>query len=668
MEHEIKAKNSSVINAGITDDYKQAIAEFIWNGFDAGASNVCVNYNVIDTLGNINEFTISDNGKGINHETIEYTFGSFLDSQKKRTYQRTSDVKGKKGKGRFSFRTIAEQATWSSIYRDQANNLYKYSIKIEQSDLSKYNDTDNELIKDPIASTGTIVEFTNVNIFESYLVDRTFEDFLASQFAWFLCLNKAKGYSIKINGEALKYEFLFADKDEKELKIADSKFQLTFIRWKRPIGDKDYYYMMNSNLNENHKQLTSFNNNDMNFYHSVYVVSSYFDRFKLEEDASTSFDEIKNQSDHTYKTLIKDLKNYVQQKQKEFADGEAGNLLIDKLQKNGSFPNFKDNDYERLRKKNLTDTIKKMYAIQPKIFNGLRKEQEKTLIGFINLMLDSEEREKILSILEGVVSLSDEERSQFAELLKSTSIRNISRMVNMLHNRLKVIEFLKILVYDLTIFTTERDHIQKLVEENYWMFGEQYNLVTADKTFDEALSKYLYILDGKKISQKIESVEHNRRPDIFMCRNRSVEDMKNSSISEENIIVELKRPSVHIGNDQYRQIEDYMNFVMKEPNFNSSKRLWKFFIVSNVIEDVVKAKYKSFETFNKQFLVNKVDNYEIYALTWDDVFKSFELNYNYILKKLNFSTDEINREIKSIRCEMAKVNPMMKDVIQLETK
>lgn len=44
MKHKISANSKSVTNAGITSDYKQAIAEYIWNGFDAGASRVYIDY------------------------------------------------------------------------------------------------------------------------------------------------------------------------------------------------------------------------------------------------------------------------------------------------------------------------------------------------------------------------------------------------------------------------------------------------------------------------------------------------------------------------------------------------------------------------------------------------------------------------------------------------
>ena len=44
-------------------------------------------------------------------------------------------------------------------------------------------------------------------------------------------------------------------------------------------------------------------------------------------------------------------------------------------------------------------------------------------------------------------------------------------------------------------------------------------------------------------------------------------------------MVELKRPSVSIGKEQYRQIEDYLEFILNEYQFNSQTRRWKFYAI-----------------------------------------------------------------------------------------
>jgi Histidine kinase-, DNA gyrase B-, and HSP90-like ATPase len=64
MELKVSVNNSGIESAGLTSDYMQAIAEYLWNGFDAGASHLRIDFaaNVLDHL---TEFAISDNGAGL---------------------------------------------------------------------------------------------------------------------------------------------------------------------------------------------------------------------------------------------------------------------------------------------------------------------------------------------------------------------------------------------------------------------------------------------------------------------------------------------------------------------------------------------------------------------------------------------------------------------------
>ena len=669
VKHKLSASSRSVINSGLTDDYRQAIVEYIWNGFDAEAKVVDIQYQKADELGNLAYLTISDNGKGIKRDLLEYTFGQFLDSQKRQTYQRTSDVHGKKGKGRFSFQKFAYRAEWTTRYLNQQDELKEYTISIDVQDLSSYETTEERTLDKTVYSTGTEVKFINLHdISVDNLEQESFYEYLEQQFAWFLYLKEAQGVALKINGIEMAYDDIIADSDDIPMDIENSHFDVTYIRWNKRISDKFYFYMMKSNLNENFKTLTSFNNKTTGFYHSIYVKSAYFDNFEYEENPSERFDGVKNQADGVYKSLQKKLKKLLEEKEKGFVQEVAAVKLVNGYEREGILPSFKQDIYDQSRKQDLIETIKQIYSIQPKIFNGLNEDQSKTLVAFLNILLSSDEREKILSILEDIVTLTEEERSGLYNVLKTTSIKNISKVANMMHNRLVAIERLKLLVNDLEKFTTERDHIQKIMEKCFWLFGEQFNLVSADVTFEKALANYTYVLDGKEKPEdvSIDNEQKNRRPDIFLARKRMVNDANTSSMLEDNIIVELKRPSVEIGIKEYRQIEDYFRLIKNDPKFNAQSRIWKFFVVGKTLDKDVTDKYDSFKVYNKRYLVNIQDRYEIYALTWDDLFKEFEYRHHYILEKLNFDNEAIQQEIQQVRQDVSGVNQLTKEMLSLE--
>ena len=41
----------------------------------------------------------------------------------------------------------------------------------------------------------------------------------------------------------------------------------------------------------------------------------------------------------------------------------------------------------------------------------------------------------------------------------------------------------------------------------------------------------------------------------------------------------------------------------------------------------------------------QVENYEVYAYTWDDVFKSFELRHAPMLKRLRYDREQLAKEL-----------------------
>ena len=406
------------------------------------------------------------------------------------------------------------------------------------------------------------------------------------------------------------------------------------------------------------KELTSFNNNAIGFNHSIYVESDFFNLFNSNNTEHTTSLFENTKGNPVYKALMSRLQNLVKEKQKLFLRGNAADELICRYEREGVFPKFKSNKYDQERRDDLVGIVKSIYCIEPKIFQGLNKEQQKINVGLINLLLDTEERENVIVLVGQIVNMTSEERDELSTLLKKTTISKIAKTIALIENRYKIIEFLKTLVFDLKVFTNERDHIQKIIEDNYWLFGEQYHLVSANEGFQKLLAHYIQILNGHKkgnAKKRIMAEERSRRPDIFVCRKHSVADILDNEIEmEENVIVELKKPSVNIGKEQLRQIEDYMELIKGEDEFNSQKRFWKFYAVSNQVDNFTKSQYEAFKDKGKRYLVKAVENYEIYAMTWDDVFLSFDLRHKFLIDKLDFDKSALRDELRIKGIEFSK--------------
>lgn len=670
MRRKMKVVNESVDTAGISKDYKACISEYIWNSFDAKATTVNIDFKE-NCLGKIECLYIEDDGTGIVFEDLDRTFENFLSSQKA-LLQKEEYLHGHKGKGRFSFTSFAENARWETVYSDGSKN-YKYSILIDKSDKDYFDPSRKKVTGEKCGTKLTICGITGLE--KEHIINMEFKEYLKEKFACFLYLNRDRSYNININGTPLDYMEFIDEKLSADYEFNEgSFFDIHFIKWNGKINERYYFHFIDSNDNEKYRQPTSYNNKKVDFPHSVYVKSHYFNNFK--EDASDD-EQIQGQikilnhpspKDKMFKDLTKKLKDIINERYKFFIKSQAP-ALIDKLDREGAFPSFSNDKYGMMKKEDLKEVLVEICAVQPRIFN-CQFEQKKTIIGFLNLLLDTDEREGIINIMDSITSLTSEERKELDNVLKKTTLSRIIKTVSIIQNRLKVIEALKILVYDKTKFTNERDHIQKIIEENYWLFGEQYHMVSADKNFEFALNEYLYVLDGYKDKEqyKVSNKDRLRRPDIFTCRKRPVE-YSNSTEKEENLIVELKAPSVILDKDIYRQVDDYMDLIIHEPKFVSKLRKWKFIMVSNQINEYIESLYESASNHGRSFLVRAGKDYEIYAMTWDDVFKNFEISHKYILNKLEFDKAAIKDEIEKISDKDGRefVNEMVEEILKLKS-
>ena len=101
---------------------ERAIAEYVWNGFDAKATVVNIDFEIdnaeLDTIKNIR---ITDNGTGICYEELPIKFKKFYESQKRIANENNTEfTRGKNGYGRFTFYKFARFANWETRYSKDA--------------------------------------------------------------------------------------------------------------------------------------------------------------------------------------------------------------------------------------------------------------------------------------------------------------------------------------------------------------------------------------------------------------------------------------------------------------------------------------------------------------------------------------------------------------------
>lgn len=629
--------------------YPQAIAEYIWNGFDAEANCVEIIYNA-DQIGHISSIQIKDNGYGIQQDLLEEKFGPFFESEKikdSKENKNHSVTHGKNGVGRLTFFTFASNASWETIFRKD-KKIYQYSIDIKKESLQSYAQTKSEMTKVTNKNTGTAVTFKGIFEINEDILKSEILDYLKREFGWFLELNKHKDFCIKVNGELLKYSDIIGGKDNTEFthRETGTKFNVSYIRWQTEIN-KEYsrYYYQNSSNNEIWKDYTTLNKKGDHFYHSVFIQSDYFNNFDFitEENSNPQLIKGGRKSDEQFKYLQSELHNYLRKKRKPFLK-DYSYKLVEEYEKEGVLPEFKENEWDAIRKDELKSVIRGLYETQPKIFSTLNIEQKKTFVGFLNLLLDSEERERILVIIREIVDLDEIEREELAGLLESTKLSKIIKTIKLIKDRYQVISQLKELVFNEELKANERDHIQKIVECHYWIFGEQYLLISAaEPRFEEVLRRFMYLLRGENKKRKITHEDKNKELDIFICKQNKLID------TVENIVVELKHPKVKLGEEQLDQVKKYLNVIINQKEFNGNNIFWNFYLIGNSFDTSgrIESELENAKGHGERSLVFKTNEYRIYVKKWSEIFTELECRYKYLEDKLELERNELAKKYKS---------------------
>jgi len=251
-----------------------------------------------------------------------------------------------------------------------------------------------------------------------------------------------------------------------------------------------------------------------------------------------------------------------------------------------------------------------------------------------------------LEIISRLVEMTPSERSELAHILEYASMSAISKTIGMIKDRMKVVFQLKKLVLEET-WGAEESHLQEVIENHYWLFGEQFNLTTAEEPdFEEALRRYSHLLsgDGETRKPRISHPDKNKEMDIFMTRKNVTHDRI------ENIVVELKHPTVPLGRKELNQIDTYMGVITSEPRFSAEKMHWKFILVGKSFDtsNAVERDYENALSHGEPYLVRKTPSIRcsIYVMRWSDVFTEFECKHNHLLEKLELNKAKMMDELK----------------------
>ncbi|EFI2162716.1 DNA mismatch repair protein [Escherichia coli] len=647
MAKQIIQGTTEINSLGIKNHFEsvepvQAILELVWNGFDAGAKNININivYDHFDTVKNL---TILDDGDGINFTDLGSNFNRFNDSLKKTSI----DQHGSKGRGRLSFHRLCHQAIWYTKYLSR--NAY---IKINDEDIKTYEaqididaEEQNSLLN--AMDKGTCVELT---LLHSSLPDRSeLISILSNEFCCKLALDDER--RIFVNGTEI-------DIPEHEIKevsfeIENNEFMVKGIRWdKKPATEKSFIYLTDSSGKIVHKESTTFNKK-RDFHLSVFVSSIWADTFSSNGDDIFSTAK-SNPDSKAWRQLVKNVLKFSRSIYDDFLRVQV-EKAIQKLEEDGAFPTYNEYDitYASWKRNNIKQVVRSIYIADPQFLVSLTIKQKKIIIRLLDKMLVSNQNEDLFDILESVLDLSDSDLSRFASQLKKTKLENIISSIEELQRRRFAVEKLKLIMNEHYKEVLETPDLQKIIENNTWLFGERYETIGAEEDTFTKIAKSLRDsvysinnIDEQDVENGEDIIGAKRQTDLFLARRMPTFDSNGNKIFR-CIIIEIKRPSIALNVKHLRQLEDYAGIIKRHPEFSSQNLHFELILIGRKIssQDIeIPTRLSNYAGRGDVGLVSDDANMKRYVKNWYTIFDTFELTNSFMLEKLQMERDIIEKK------------------------
>ncbi|CTY67008.1 ATP-binding protein [Escherichia coli] len=647
MAKQIIQGTTEINSLGIKNHFEsvepvQAILELVWNGFDAGAKNININivYDHFDTVKNL---TILDDGDGINFTDLGSNFNRFNDSLKKTSI----DQHGSKGRGRLSFHRLCHQAIWYTKYLSR--NAY---IKINDEDIKTYEaqididaEEQNSLLN--AMDKGTCVELT---LLHSSLPDRSeLISILSNEFYCKLALDDER--RIFVNGSEI-------DIPEHEIKevsfeIENNEFMVKGIRWdKKPATEKSFIYLTDSSGKIVHKESTTFNKK-RDFHLSVFVSSIWADTFSSNGDDIFSTAK-SNPDSKAWRQLVKNVLKFSRSIYDDFLRVQV-EKAIQKLEEDGAFPTYNEYDitYASWKRNNIKQVVRSIYIADPQFLVSLTIKQKKIIIRLLDKMLVSNQNEDLFDILESVLDLSDSDLSRFASQLKKTKLENIISSIEELQRRRFAVEKLKLIMNEHYKEVLETPDLQKIIENNTWLFGERYETIGAEEDSFTKIAKSLRDsvysinnIDEQDVENGEDIIGAKRQTDLFLARRMPTFDSNGNKIFR-CIIIEIKRPSIALNVKHLRQLEDYAGIIKRHPEFSSQNLHFELILIGRKVssQDIeIPTRLSNYAGRGDVGLVSDDANMKRYVKNWYTIFDTFELTNSFMLEKLQMERDIIEKK------------------------
>jgi hypothetical protein len=463
----------------------QALAELIWNALDADATAVNVDFEY-DVLGGMSKIVVADNGDGMPYADAPLLFKNLGGSWKRQsvtTHRLSRMLHGREGRGRFKAFALGGVVDWKVVY-DKDGAPFRYDVTILESEIERVRISDE--MSGPRAALGVTVVISELKRQFSSLKPENAVQELSEIFA--IYLKDYRDVSITIGGERIDPNLAIAGGpwEFKLGPVTDEEghahaVTLEVIEWRRQT--RRTLYLCNEQGFPLSQAETRFHVGDFHF--SAYLKSSFIR--ELHQDGQLDLAEM-------VPALVASIEE-ARGKIKELfriRAAEGARIVVDEWKEKKIYP-YEGEPATPVEKaeRQIFDIVAVTVQDASPEFNETPPKQTALHLRLLRHAIERSPTE-LQRILDEVLKLPKRKQKELAELLNETNLSGIISAATLVADRLKFLEALRFILFDYETRQKlrERSQLHKILEQNTWIFGEEYNLWASDKDLTTVLKAH----------------------------------------------------------------------------------------------------------------------------------------------------------------------------------
>jgi hypothetical protein len=605
-----------------------ALAELIWNGLDADADEVHVDF-ASDGSDDVSRVIVRDNGYGLAYDQAEPAFtnlGGSWKREKVTTREANRLLHGRRGRGRFKAFHLGGTVDWEICYRKKGE-LWRYIIHGRLSNLGAFEIEDEE--KNGREKRGTRVIITDIlKNFRALRGNDAVQE-ISELFALYLSLYP----SVRIIYDGRRIDPSESQEHREDMPIegitlkdgSPTPAQITVIEWTAGTQIERRLYLCDE---------SGFTYHDMppgihapGFHFTAYLKSAAVR--EMADDGLVIYEESHPPVKKLIEAAKESLKRYFRKRTSERAA-----KLVDEWKQEDVYPyrGEAQGTIEKAERQMFDICALNINEYLPEFQLGAKRSKQLSMRLLRHALETSPST--LRRILGEVLDLSQERRQELAELIEKTSLEAIISASRVVADRLDFLAGLELLVFDPVSKESllERAQLHRIIAEHTWLFGERFNLSADDQSLTEVLRKHLEARGEPVVIDEPVRREDGSIGIVDLMLSRRIPHPNPEE--REHLVIELKRPKMKIEDKAADQVRSYALAVAKDPRFRDTTTEWIFWVVSDEMTEGVRD--QSEQEGRPRGILHRKGNITVWVKTWAEIIEECKARLNFFEEKLQY--------------------------------